>query len=75
MFKLEGILDDKFLPDGSIIRMKSRFSLPLNSEDGVLRFIEELKPFAEIKITEDKEDKTQYFLDKYNELRNVQKSM
>lgn len=63
MYELKGVFSEKFLPDGNVLRMKGLFTQYLNSEIGVIRFIQEQKPFSEIKITNlIGEDKTEYFL-------------
>jgi len=64
MFTIKGIYAMKFYPDGSISRTKKVFEMTLNSEQGVMAFIDEQKPFLEIKVTntETKKDVTKYFL-------------
>ena len=66
MFEIKGVTEEKFHPQTSdIIRMQSAFTMPLNTEKGVVRFLREQRPFKQLTITEieTKEDKTQYFLD------------
>lgn len=64
MFEISGIYGIKFIIGGQIIRNKSTFRQFLNTEDGVMRFIDEMKPFDSITVkdTITKEDKTEYFL-------------
>lgn len=64
MFRITGIYDVKLRRDGSVSRTKHTFDIALNTERGVMAFIEEQKPFAEIAITDavTKEDKTAYFI-------------
>ena len=68
MFEISGVFDNKFYPNGQISRMKKAFKMHLNTEDGVVRFIEEQKPFSELSIKSliDNQDKTEYFLGKSN---------
>ena len=69
MFKIKGILKEKFHPDGFPLRLQNPFEVHLNTEEGVVRFINEQKPFKDIniKIENTNEDMTQYFLDKAND--------
>lgn len=63
MFELKGVLLEKFGTSGHVIRMKGLFTQNLNTEDGVVRFIQEQRPFAELTVsTIFGEDKTEYFL-------------
>lgn len=64
MFEITGVYGNKFLTGGQVIRNKSTFKQYLNSEAGVMRFIEEMQPFDSIAIKDmaTKEDKTEYFL-------------
>jgi hypothetical protein len=64
MFEIEGIFAEKFYPDGQISRLKRTFKMQLNTEHGVMAFIEEQKPFYQIAIRDltINEDKTEYFL-------------
>lgn len=64
MFTIEGIYAVRFYPNGSISRDKRAFKMTLNTEDGVMAFLDEQRPFLEVKITnaETKEDLTTYFL-------------
>lgn len=54
----------KFYPDGSISRTKKAFETTLNSENGVMAFLDEQRPFLELKIIDamTKKDVTKYFL-------------
>jgi len=69
MFEISGTLAEKFHPDGYILRMKNHFKTQLNTEIGVVRFLQEQRPFAELKVVTiiGNEDKTQYFLAKVKE--------
>jgi len=64
MFTIEGIYAVKFYPNGSVSRDKKTFKMTLNTEGGVMAFLDEQKPFAEIKIinAETKENVTKYFM-------------
>ena len=64
MFEINGIYGVKFMTGGQVIRNKSTFKQYLNTEAGVMRFIEEMQPFDTITIKDmtTKEDKTEYFL-------------
>lgn len=64
MFTIKGVYAMKLYPDGSISRTKKAFQTTLNSEQGVMAFLDEQKPFVEVKITEvgTKKDMTKYFL-------------
>jgi len=64
MFEINGVLSEKFHPQGQIIRMKNSFKMHLNSDKGVVRFLREQRPFAALSIKEvgTDEDKTEYFL-------------
>lgn len=52
MYIIEGVFDMKWYPDGSVSRMKSAFTQPLNTEHGVIAFMKEQRPFFSIKITD-----------------------
>lgn len=71
MFELKGIFKEKLHVDGFPIRTPSPFQIHLNSEMGVVRFINEHKPFSDITIKEigdeEKKDRTEYFLAKAKE--------
>lgn len=69
MFKITGILAEKFHPQGHVLRMQQSITMPLNTEAGVVRFLQEQRPFTQLVVTEieTKVDKTQYFLDKVKE--------
>ncbi len=64
MYYLEGIYAEKIMPNGQILRFKNYFKITLNTENGVLEFIKDMKPFSQIKITDPytKEDFTEHFL-------------
>lgn len=64
MFTIKGIYAVKFYPNGSVSRDKTAFKMTLNTESGVMAFLDEQKPFVEIKITnaDTKEDVTKYFM-------------
>lgn len=64
MFEISGIYAVKFYPNGSLSRYKKAFKMVLNTESGVMAFLDEQQPFEEIKIRdpETKEDFTEYFL-------------
>lgn len=64
MFIIKGVYAVKFYPNGSVSRNKNSFTMPLNTEKGVMAFIDEQKPFESIQIlnAETKEDLTKYFL-------------
>jgi hypothetical protein len=71
MFEISGVFAEKFHPQGQVIRMKGAFKMGLNTEIGVVRFLEEQKPFAELKIMNRVENKdvTKYFLEKVDALK------
>lgn len=64
MYTIKGVYGVKFYPNGSVSRNKTAFEMTLNSEGGVMAFLDEQKPFDTVKITktETKEDLTSYFL-------------
>jgi len=64
MFEISGVYAVKFYPDGSVSRNKKAFKMILNTESGVMAFLDEQKPFQSIIIQnpETKEDLTEYFL-------------
>lgn len=64
MFEITGIYSNTFYPNGTLNRMKKAFHMALNTESGVMAFIDEQVPFEEIKIrdAETKEDLTEYFM-------------
>uniref|UniRef100_A0A6M3L010 Uncharacterized protein n=1 Tax=viral metagenome TaxID=1070528 RepID=A0A6M3L010_9ZZZZ len=64
MFTITGVYAVKFYPTGSVSRDKSAFKMTLNTEKGVMAFLDEQKPFVEIEITnaETKENLTKYFM-------------
>ena len=49
MYKLEGVLSEKFV-QGQVIRMKKAFKQELNTAVGVTKFIEEQAPFSKLTI-------------------------
>lgn len=69
MFELSGTLAEKFHPDGYILRMKNTFKMQLNTEEGVVRFVQEQRPFADLKVVVagTNEDRTEYFVAKIKE--------
>jgi hypothetical protein len=63
VFKVECILADKFGNRGEVVRLKRFMTNYLNTEKGVMNFINEMKPFVSITITDEtKKDWTTYFL-------------
>jgi len=64
VYEISGIYAVKFYPDGSLSRNKKAFKMVVNSERGVMAFVDEQKPFESIKIKDPdtKEDFTEYFL-------------
>jgi len=64
MFEIRGVFAEKFTAKGEVLRLKNTFVQYLNTEKGVMAFIDEMKPFVEISITDytTKKDKTEYFL-------------
>ena len=64
MYEISGIYAVKFYPDGSVSRTKKVFKMVLNTESGVMAFLDEQKPFqdAQIKDVETGKDLTEYFL-------------
>lgn len=64
MYEISGIYAVKFYPDGSVSRNKKAFKMVLNTESGVMAFLDEQKPFQDVKIkeVENKKDLTEYFL-------------
>ena len=64
MFEISGIYAVKFYPDGSVSRMKKAFKMVVNTERGVMAFLDEQRPFesVQIKDPDTKEDLTEYFL-------------
>ena len=64
MYEISGIYAVKFYPDGSISRSKKAFKMVLNTESGVMAFLDEQKPFQDVQIkdTDTKKDLTEYFL-------------
>jgi len=65
MFEIKGILDLKLDNRGFILRSKSFFTKTLHTEDGVIRFLKEQRPFLNLRVTNNNtsEDVTSYFLD------------
>ena len=64
MFEISGVYAIKFYPDGSLSRLKKAFKMIVNTERGVVAFLDEQRPFenVQIKNTDTKEDLTEYFL-------------
>jgi hypothetical protein len=65
MYQISGIFGLKVRFDGSVARQKVAFSnVTLHTERGVMNFIDEEKPFDEIKIIDvaTNKDVTEYFL-------------
>ena len=64
MFEISGIYAVKFYPDGSVSRMKKAFKMVVNTERGVMAFLDEQRPFESVQIRDPdtKEDQTEYFL-------------
>ena len=64
MFTIKGVYEVKFYPNGIISRYKTAFETTLNTEKGVMAFVDEQKPFLEVKIVqaETNKDLTSYFL-------------
>jgi len=52
MFKIEYVVAEKFAPNGEIIRLPSSGQEQLNTELGVQRFIDTMKPFKRITIVD-----------------------
>jgi len=63
MYEIKGVFTEKLLSDGHVLRMKGIFTQHLNTEKGVVKFLQEQRPFSELKITDlFGGDKTDYFL-------------
>jgi len=64
MYEISGIYGVKFMTGGQVIRNKSVFKQTLSTEEGVMRFLDEMKPFdtVVIKDLDTKKDMTEYFL-------------
>ncbi len=64
MFEITGVYDNKFITGGQVVRNKSAFKQHLNTEEGVMRFLEEMKPFVSVAVKdlEANKDATEYFL-------------
>ena len=64
MFEISGVYAVKFYPDGSLSRSKRAFKMVVNTERGVMAFLDEQKPFESIQIKDPntKEELTEYFL-------------
>lgn len=63
MYELKGVFSEKFHSDGSILRMKGLFTQHLNTDVGVVRFIQEQRPFSELVVTDlFGKDTTEHFL-------------
>lgn len=63
MYKITGMFGIKFHPQGFITRQNAGFTQYLNTSEGVLRFIDEQKPFKEFKVELNGEDVTKEFLE------------
>jgi len=64
MYEISGVYAVKFYPDGSLSRTKKTFKMIVNTEHGVMAFLDEQKPFlsVQIKNPDTKENFTEYFL-------------
>jgi len=64
MYEISGVFGIRLRFDGSLSRNKHTFRTTVNTERGVMEFVNEEKPFETIKIInlETKEDLTEYFL-------------
>ena len=64
MFEITGVYDNKFISAGQVVRNKSTFKQYLNTEEGVMRFLDEMKPFVSVVVKDVDADKdvTEYFL-------------
>lgn len=64
MFEISGVYAVKFYPDGSLSRMKKAFKMVVNTERGVMAFLDEQRPFETVLIRDPdtKQDLTEYFL-------------
>jgi len=64
MYEISGIFGIKLRFDGSLSRNKHTFRTTVNTERGVMKFIDEEKPFESVKIINlaTREDLTEYFL-------------
>ena len=64
MYEISGVYNVKFYPDGSVSRMKKAFKMVVNTEQGVMAFYDEQRPFESIAIKnpDTKADLTEYFL-------------
>ncbi len=64
MFEITGVYDNKFITGGQVVRSKSAFKQHLNTEEGVMRFLDEMQPFASVAVKDldVNKDVTEYFL-------------
>ena len=64
MFEISGVYAVKFYTNGSLSRNKRASKLVVNTERGVMAFLDEQRPFESVQIRnpETKEDLTEYFL-------------
>ncbi len=64
MFEITGVYDSKFVNAGQSVRSKSTFKQYLNTEEGVMRFLDEMKPFVSVAVKDmdANKDVTEYFL-------------
>lgn len=63
MFEISGVYAPKIHTNGAILRHQSMFKTQLHTEEGVMRWLDEQKPFLELKIMNvvAREDVTEYF--------------
>lgn len=64
MYEISGVYAVKFYPDGSVSRNKKAFKMVVNTEQGVMAFYDEQRPFESIQIRDSntRENFTEYFL-------------
>lgn len=64
MYEITGVYGNKFITGGHVVRNKSAFKQHLNTEEGVMRFLDEMKPFESVAIKDliTFKDMTEYFL-------------
>ncbi len=64
MFEITGVYGMKFITAGQAVRNKGTFKQYLNSEEGVMRFLDEMKPFESVVVKDlsNNTDMTEYFL-------------
>jgi hypothetical protein len=61
MYEITGILSEKFAPNGSVLRLAKPIHMELKTVEGVLKFIDEQKPFRTLQILKDGKDVTKDF--------------